>query len=214
MWWEAPGLSWALHKLRPHLMHVILKGRPAPFVSWLEAEGSQNHSSDSGGHLHTCRHSLITPAGTELRHERPCPLLEEARWNTGGNPKPLPLWLPRLQLSRRHCVPSLGPHLFVEGWAGPLPQFIFSISGWLPKFLSGTRRVAASDLYCKLWLSPSPRLFFAQDTFVQIRRWPFMWEWRCGQTKGPLGRWSGAGLKVRLAPGGHWCKAQPVPLQQ
>ena len=97
----------------------------------------------------TCCHSNTTSAAKASWHKWQCPLLKEARWSTGENPKPRPLWLPRIQFSRRNWVPSFCPHLLVECWVRPLPQFITATSAGLPKFLFGTRNVAASDLYIR-----------------------------------------------------------------
>lgn len=55
------------HMLSPYLMHVMLKERPAAFPPWLEADSSQEHSSERGGHLHTCQHSTVfTQSGAQL----------------------------------------------------------------------------------------------------------------------------------------------------
>lgn len=55
--------------------------------------------------------------------------------------------------------------------------------------------------------------FFGFTAPLQIRRWPFMWGWRCVQTKAGLGKWSRTKLKAQLASGRHLGKVQPAPPQ-
>lgn len=110
---------------------------------------------------------------------------------------PLRLWLPRN--SWRHRVLSSCPHLSVEN----LSQTTVSVHHCLrciPDSSLGPERW--QPLICSVAFD-HPWHSWPLNTFAQIRRWSFAWVWRCGQSKAWLCQWSGAGLKVRLAPSGH-----------